>query len=159
MILTILGFTVQFLFFFSLFDMFLNYKSYIPTVYNYFQYFSHTFHDGMRTPSYQGLKFLSLTDLCSLKETAILSDSDPDDLSSASSLNSLPGTYSGDKIKIRLPGLQKEIDVLDHNSKVRQYSAGDTQIRLRWAGDKQLRLYLAGHTQVWLYWAIARNLD
>lgn len=50
----------------------------------------------MRTPSYQGLKFLSLNDLYSLKETAILSDSDPE-LSLASSMNSLPGILKNKK--------------------------------------------------------------
>ncbi|ELT87875.1 hypothetical protein CAPTEDRAFT_222380 [Capitella teleta] len=48
------------------------------------------FSTGARTPSYQGLKFLN--DIFSLKETAILSDSDPEK-SASPSIQSLPGMH------------------------------------------------------------------
>jgi hypothetical protein len=52
-----------------------------------------------RTPSYQGLKFLTFSDIFHLKETAILSDSDPE---SNDSLHSLPGLIITQETKLIL---------------------------------------------------------
>ena len=45
-----------------------------------------------RTPSYQGLKLLTLSDIYTLRETAILSDSDPED---TYSMHSFPDRETG----------------------------------------------------------------